>query len=298
MLKQIKHYFDENQKKTIVIVAIGGFLLFNLIFFFIPLGYGIIGSFCDWNPLTNTMVFTNIQNYIQIFNSKLFKISLKNTIIFSGSLVILRTFLGLIIAAGIHSLKKHAGVLRSLYFLPVIMPIVAISLVWKWIYNPRVGLLNMLLAAFGFVGKNWLMDKSLAMPAVIAMTAWKDVGYAVIIFIASLMNIPNSYYEAASIDGANGIQKFKSITLPCLRPTTIFIVITSLISYFQSFVQIFIMTDGGPGTSTYVLSYMIYHEAFVNYRFGFASALSIVLFFIILIITFIQLKVLPKGDEA
>lgn len=296
MINHLKKPLFKDQKSTIIIVAIGGFLIFNLIFFFLPLGYGIIGSFYDWNPLTNTMIFNKLNNYIQIFNSKLFKISLKNTLVFSASLVILRTILGVTIASGIYSLKKNINLLRSLYFLPVIMPIVAISLVWKWIYNPRVGLLNMLLAAFGIVGKNWLMDKSLAMPSVIAMTAWKDVGYAVIIFMAALMNIPKSFYEAASIDGANGIQKFKSITLPSLRPTTIFIIITSLISYFQAFVQIFIMTDGGPGTSTYVLSYMIYHEAFVNYRFGYASALSVVLFFIILIITFIQLKFFSKGE--
>jgi len=156
----------------------------------------------------------------------------------------------------------------------------------------------MILAAFGIVGKNWLMDKTLAMPAVIFMTAWKDVGYAVVIFMAALMNIPKSLYEAASIDGANGYKSFRHITVPMLKPTIIFIVITSLISYFQSFVQIFVMTEGGPGTATYVISYMIYNEAFENYRFGYASALSVILFIIILLITAIQLKVLSRGDES
>lgn len=298
MIKKLRYHLIDDQKKIIVFVAMFGLIVFNIIFFFIPLGYGIIGSFSNWNPLQNTMEFTGIDNYIAILQSSLFKISLKNTFVFSGSLIILRTGLGLVIAAGLYSLKRHDGILRSLYFLPVIMPIVAVSMVWEWVYHPRVGLLNMLLAAFGFAGKNWLMDKTLAMPAVIVMTAWKDIGYAVVIFMAALMNIPRNLYEAASIDGANQYKCFRHITIPMLKPTIIFIVITSLISYFQSFVQIFVMTEGGPGTATYVISYMIYNEAFENYRFGYASALSVILFIIILIITVIQLKVLSRGGES
>jgi multiple sugar transport system permease protein len=298
MIEKIKYHLFDDQKKLIVFVAMSGFIIFNIIFFFIPLGYGIIGSFSNWNPLQGTMEFIGIENYISILSSSLFKISLKNTLVFSSSLIILRTGLGLIIAAGLYAMKKNDGILRSLYFLPVIMPIVAVSMVWEWVYHPRVGLLNMILAAFGIVGKNWLMDKTLAMPAVIFMTAWKDVGYAVVIFMAALMNIPRSLYEAANIDGANGYKSFRHITVPMLRPTIIFIVITSLISYFQSFVQIFVMTEGGPGTATYVISYMIYNEAFENYRFGYASALSVILFIIILLVTAIQLKVLSRGDES
>ncbi len=297
MLEKLKYHLFENQKKLIIFTAMSGLIIFNIIFFFIPLIYGVVGSFSSWNPLQGTMEFIGFDNYIAIFKSNLFRVSLKNTLWFSLSLVVLRTVFGLIIAAGLYAIKKNVDLLRSLYFLPVIMPIVAVSMVWEWVYNPRVGLLNMILAAFGIQGRNWLMDKSLSMSAVIFMTAWKDIGYAVVIFMAGLMNIPRNLYEAASIDGANGYKKFLNITVPMLKPTIIFIVITSLISYFQSFVQIFIMTDGGPGTATYVISFLIYNEAFKNYRFGYASALSVILFIIIMLITFVQYKIMSRGGE-
>ncbi len=298
MVTVAKTHIWNDSKKRIIFVAMFGFLLFNIIFFFGPLIYGIIGSFHAWNPLQGTMNFNGLDNYKEIFRSKLFRVALGNTLVFSGSLVILRSILGLVLAAGLFAIKKNINLLRSLYFLPVIMPIVAVSMVWEWVYHPRVGLLNMVLVAFGLAGKNWLMDPSLSLPSVIFMTAWKDIGYAVVIFMAALMNIQKSLYEAASIAGANEIKKFFYITIPMLKPTIIFIVITSLISYFQSFVQIFVMTKGGPGTASYVVSFMIYDEAFVNYRFGFASALSVILFLIILLVTFIQLKVLSRGDDV
>ena len=211
-----------------------------------------------------------------------------------GVSVVLRTVLGLLFAVSIVSICKGRNVIQSLYFLPVIMPIVAIAIVWKWIYHPRVGLLNFILAAFGFGGASWLSDASLAMPAIIVMTVWKDIGYAIIIYIVAYLNIPKILYEASMLDGANERQKFFSITIPLLRPITIFIVITSLISYFQSFVPIFIMTKGGPGNTTNVLSYLIFNEAFKKYNFGYASALAVILFIIIMTVTAIQFKVLQK----
>lgn len=293
-MKRAKKKLFKDQKKIIVFVAMAGFIVFNIFFFFIPLIYGIVGSFFDWNPLLGKMNFIGMQNYEKIMVSPLFKTSLTNTIAFSAFAVFFRVALGIVIAVGIYSVKRKKDLLRSLYFLPVIMPIVAVSLVWKWVYHPRMGLLNMGLMAFGFQGQNWLADQNLALPSVLLMTIWKDVGYAVIIFMAALMNIPKSLFEAASIDGANSIRKFFNIIIPMMKPTIIFVVITSLISYFQTFVQIFIMTKGGPGDATYVLSYLIFHEAFKNYRFGYASALSVVLFTLILIITFIQYKMFKR----
>lgn len=297
MISKMRHYLIEDQKKLIVFIAMFGLIVFNIIFFFVPLVYGIIGSFYDWNPLMGKMDFIGMKNYVKLAASSLFTTSLKNTLQFSLMAIVLRTTLGLLIAVGIHALTKLKDVLRSAYFLPVIMPIVAISLVWKWIYHPRMGLLNMVLAAFGFVSQNWLGNPDLAMPSIIMMTVWKDTGYAVIIFMAALLNVPKSLYEAASIDGANGVKQFFHITVPTIKPTIIFIVITSIISYFQSFIQIFIMTKGGPGDTTHVLSYMIFNEAFNNYRFGYASALSVVLFLIIMLVTFIQFKVMTKGED-
>ena len=283
-----------SSKSVIIYTAMGGLILFNIVFFFVPLIWSIVGSFYKWNPLIGTMDFIGLKNYIKVFASPIFKQSLKNTLLYAGVSVVLRTVLGLLFAVSIVSICKGRNVIQSLYFLPVIMPIVAIAIVWKWIYHPRVGLLNFILAAFGFGGASWLSDASLAMPAIIVMTVWKDIGYAIIIYIVAYLNIPKILYEASMLDGANERQKFFSITIPLLRPITIFIVITSLISYFQSFVPIFIMTKGGPGNTTNVLSYLIFNEAFKKYNFGYASALAVILFIIIMTVTAIQFKVLQK----
>jgi len=296
-MKNLKDKLIKNQQFLIIGVAVILMILFYSIFFLIPVFKGVLGSFYEWNPIEGTKDFIGIGNYKFLFSSPLFWISLKNTLLFTLLSVVGRTVLGLLLAVGLHSTMKGKNYLRSAYFLPVIMPIVAVSIVWKWIYHPRIGLLNMVLMMFGITGENWLGNSSLALPSVLMMTIWKDVGYAVIIFMAALLNVPKSLYEAAEIDGANKSQIFFKIVLPTIKPTIIFIVITSLISYFQSFVQIFIMTKGGPGTSTYVLSYLIYNEAFVRYNFGYASAIAVILFLIIIFITIIQKKFIIGEDE-
>ena len=296
-MKSLKNRIFKNQQTLIIATAVILMLGFYSIFFLIPVANGIIGSFYEWNPIEGTKFFIGFENYKYLFASSLFWISLKNTILFTTVSVIGRTFLGLLLAVGLHSIVKGKKYLRSAYFLPVIMPIVAVSIVWKWIYHPRIGMLNMILMMFGITGKNWLGDSTLALPSVLMMTIWKDVGYAVIIFMAALLNVPKTLHEAAEIDGANKWQVFYSIVLPTIKPTIVFILITSLISYFQSFVQIFIMTKGGPGTSTYVLSYLIYNEAFVKYNFGYASAIAVILFLIIIFITIIQKKFIVGEDD-
>ncbi len=284
--------------KLLVIIAMLGLLLFNLVFFFIPLIWSMFGSLHNWNPLVGTKDFVGFANYGKILLSPLFRKALQNTLFFTTVAVLARTALGLLLAVGIVSVVKGRDLLRSFYFLPVIMPIVAVSLIWNWIYHPRIGLLNFILAAFGITGPSWLSNASLAMPAVLAMTVWKDIGYAIIIYIAAYLNIPKYLYEAAVLDGAHARAKFFYITIPMLKPITIFVVITSLITYFQSFVQIFIMTKGGTGDATHVLSYLIFHEAFTKYRFGYASALSVFLFLIIMMVTLFQYKLLKSKERA
>ena len=296
MIAKLKYYFVTDQRRLLIILAMGGLIIFNIIFFFIPLIYGLVGSFYDWNPLLGKMDFIGVKNYVNIAASPLFKTSLVNTFLFSAGAVLLKTALALVIAVGINSLRKSKSFFRSMYFIPVIMPIVAIAIVWKWVYHPRIGLLNMLLSAFGIVGQNWL-DASHALGSILIMSVWKDIGYAIIIFMAALLNIPNSVMEAASVDGVNSTQRFFKITLPLVKPTVLFIMVTSLIAYFQTFVPMLIMTKGGPGDATYVLGYLIYFEAFKNYRFGYASAISVVLFIIVIIITLIQYKLLSRGDD-
>ncbi len=280
-----------------IIIAMSGLLIYNIMFFIGPLIYSLYGSFLEWNPIIGEKSWIGIGNYKQIFKSPIFRTSLGNTIYFTTACVILKTFLGLVLAVLINAIIKFKSTIRGIYFLPVIMPLVAVSIVWEWIYHPRIGLLNMLLAAFGITGQNWLTDPNLALPSVIAMTVWKDVGYATIIFIAAILNVSQEVYEAAKIDGANAVQVFRKITIPLVKPTVIFILVTSIISYFQSFIQIMIMTEGGPNNSTSVISLLIFNEAFTKYRFGYASALSMVLFVIIMVITYLQFKLAKDGDK-
>ncbi len=279
-----------------IFLSMSGLLLYNILFFIGPLTYSIYGSFLDWNPIIGVKEFIGLENYKQVFKSPIFILSLKNTLYFTVFCVVLKTILGLVLAVLLNAIKGLKNTFRSVYFLPVIMPLVAVAIVWKWLYHPRIGLLNMLLAAFGIVGRNWLTDPNLAMPSIIAMSVWKDVGYTTIIFMAALLNVPSDVYEAARIDGANPFKMFTKITIPLVKPTIVFIVITSIISYFQSFIQIMIMTNGGPNNQTYVISLLIFKEAFSKYRFGYASSLSMVLFAIIMVVTFVQLKIVGRDE--
>ncbi len=296
MKTKLKNFFINDQRKLMIILSMSGLLIYNILFFIGPLIYSIYGSFLEWNPILGVKKFIGFENYNQIFKSPIFMLSLRNTLYFTTICVILKTILGLILAVLLNTIIKFKSTLRSVYFLPVIMPLVAVSIVWKWLYHPRIGLLNMLLAAFGIAGQNWLTSPDLAMPSIIAMTVWKDVGYTTIIFMAALLNVPSDVYEAAKIDGAEAFKMFTKITIPLVKPTIIFIIITSIISYFQSFIQIMIMTNGGPNNQTYVISLLIFKEAFSKYRFGYASSLSMVLFLIIMLVTFIQLKIIG-GDK-
>jgi multiple sugar transport system permease protein len=284
-----------SQKALIILVSVL-MISFYSVFSIGPMIYAFVGSFADWNPIKDTFQFIQFNNYIHLFNNPLFWKSLKNTIYFVAVVVTGRVVLGFLIALGLNSIRKYKSMMRSLYFLPVIMPIVAVALVWKWLYDPNIGFFQMVLSAFGITNVKFLFDKDLALPSIMLMTIWKDVGYAVIIFLAGLMDVPQSIIEASEIDGANKRQQLWNIIIPTLKPTLIFVIITSIISYFQTFTQIFIMTKGGPGTSTHVLLYMIYREAFQYYRFGYASAITVCLFIVIMIVTFIQFKIMKGGE--
>ena len=276
--------------RNIVVLAM---VVFFTVFLIIPIGIAFAGSFHAWNPLSGTYKFLGLENYKQVFTSKLFAKSMLNTVIFSAVVIVFRVGLGLGIAYAIYStLIKHKSFFRAVYYMPVVTPMVAVAFVWKFMYNPQIGTINKI---FG-LDINWLMNPKTALIAVIIMTIWKDFGYAVVMYMAGLYSLPADVMEAAQVDGASGWQKFRYITLPLLKPMTLFVVITSIISYIQAYVQILIMTEGGPGTSTYLASYIIYDEAFVKYNFGYASALSFVLFVITAVLTVLSFKVSGKEE--
>lgn len=276
--------------RNIVVILM---VVFFSVFLVIPIGIAFAGSFHEWNPLSGTYKFLGLKNYINVFKSPLFHTSVLNTFIFSVVVIIFRVGLGLGIAYAINSsFVKCKSFFRAVYYMPVVTPMVAVAFVWKFMYNPQIGAVNQLLG----LHVNWLMNPKTALLAVMIMTIWKDFGYAVVMYMAGLYSLPSDSMEAAKVDGANAWQTFKYITLPLLKPMTLFVVITSIISYIQAYVQILIMTEGGPGTTTYLASYIIYDEAFVKYNFGYASALSFVMFVITAICTWLSFRI-SGSDE-
>ncbi|WP_270815271.1 carbohydrate ABC transporter permease [Hungatella effluvii] len=273
-------------------ITVTGMMLFYTVFLLVPIGIAFAGSFHEWNPLSGIYRFNGIENYISVFTSALFGKSMLNTLIFSVVVIFFRVGLGLAIAIAIYSnLIKHKSFFRAIYYMPVVTPMVAVAFVWKFLYNPQIGAINQILG----LDINWLMNPKTALLAIMIMTIWKDFGYAVVMFMAGLYSLPSDAMEAARVDGASSWQTFKYLTLPLLKPMTLFVVITSIISYIQAYVQVLILTEGGPGTATYLSSYIIYNEAFVKYNFGYASAMSFVLFVITAVFTWLSFRV--SGDS-
>ena len=273
-------------------LTVTGMIIFYVVFLLVPIGIAFAGSFHEWNPLSGIYSFTGIENYVNVFTSALFGKAMLNTLIFSVVVIFFRVGLGLAIAVAIYStLVKHKSFFRAVYYMPVVTPMVAVAFVWKFLYNPQIGSINQILG----LDINWLMNPKTALIAIMVMTIWKDFGYAVVMFMAGLYSLPSDAMEAAKVDGASSWQTFKYLTLPLLKPMTLFVVITSIISYIQAYVQVLILTEGGPGTATYLSSYIIYNEAFVKYNFGYASAMSFVLFVITAVFTWLSFRV--SGDS-
>ena len=287
-----------NKKNYTNIFNLRNITLFFLITYFsvfviYPIYKAFAGSFHDWNPLIDQYDFIGLENFKNVLSNKLFWSSISNTFIFAFFSVIFRIIIGLGLAMLLYSkLAKYKTFFRGMFYMPTITPLVAVSFVWMWLYNPQFGLINKVFD----LDINWLKDPNCALPAIIIMTIWKDVGYATVIFLGGLMGLPEEVYEAADMDGANRWGLFRHITWPLLKPTTLFVVITSLISYLQAYVQILIMTEGGPRTSTHVISYLIFDEAFVKYNFGVASAMAIILFVMIGILTLIMFKLTGENE--
>ena len=286
------------KKKTAFWVAV--FLLPNLIgfitFIVFPLLSSLAISFTNWD-LISTVEFVGIDNYKQLMTDKEFWAAFINTITFIiGYLPMVMVF-GLACALLLNRKVKFRAFFRAAYFLPVVTSWVAVSLVWKWLFNPSYGLINYFLSFAGIEGLNWLQDENLAMPAIIITSVWKDIGFVIVLFLGGLQNISTSYYEAADIDGANSWKKFWNITLPLLTPTTFFVTIISLINSFQVFDQVMIMTEGGPGGSTNVLVQNIYNHAFRYFEMGYASAMSWILFIVIFVITSLQMKMQKRWAD-
>lgn len=266
-----------------------------LIFFFIPVIAAFIMSFTDFDIYAlasyDNVRFIGFRNYSQLFDDPLFWQSLANTVYYVVLATPLSIAVSLAAALLLNSkLIKYKGIFRLSYFIPYITTLVAVAIVWRFIYHPKFGILNYFLSLFDIQPLDWLGNPNLAMPAIVLMSVWKTFGYNMIIFIAGLQNIPEELYEAASIEGANEWHKFKTITIPMLAPTTLFVSIITIVGYFQLFAEPYIMTQGGPLNKTLSIVGYMYQEGFRWWNMGYSASISFVLFFIILIVTILQFK--------
>lgn len=263
-----------------------GFAVFTLL----PVLFSFGLSFCEWDS-AHSIKFVGLQNFLQLVSDDTFLISLKNTIYFTIGTVPLTIILSLGMSLLINQKIKGQVIFRSIFFFPYVASLVAICVVWNLLFNPDMGPVNSLLAALGVKNlPRWSASVQWALPTVIGLTVWKSAGYYMIVYLAALQGISRDLYEAAKVDGAGAIRRFFSITLPLLTPTTFFVSTMLIISSFKVFDTIYIMTGGGPGRATNVLVYYIYNTAFVKFKFGYASAVSMVLFVLVLIMTLLQFK--------
>lgn len=260
-----------------------GFLVFTAL----PVGAGFLLVFYDWDLMTEAN-FVGFENFRQLLSDDVFIASFVNTIYFVGASVPLSVILGLVAALLTNQALRGIVFFRSAFLLPYVAVTVAVALVWRWLYLPELGLVNILLSFAGIDGPAWLTSETWAMPALIIMSVWKFFGYNMVIFLAGLQTIPEHLHEAAMIDGATRWRRFISITLPMLSPVTFFVVIISIINSFQVFDQALVMTNGGPGTSTTTLVLYIYQVGFQSFEMGYASAIALVLFTGIFIFTIAQ----------
>ncbi|MFE7504298.1 carbohydrate ABC transporter permease [Promicromonospora sp. NPDC057488] len=270
--------------------------LHALIWIGIPVIAAFVLSFTSYDVLTQPR-FIGLQNYLDAFGDPVFRRGMLNTLVYAFFTVPVAMAIALLIALMLDTQLRARALFRTAVFIPQVTATIAVALVWLWIYDPRNGLLNMALGFFGLPAQNWLSSTTWAMPAVITVGIWQGIGLKMLIYLAALQSLPKDVYEAASVDGASRTRQFFSLTLPLLRPATFFVFVTSVISAFQAFDLIYILTDGGPANTTTMMTYEIYKSAFREFRVGYACAQSIVLFVFLLILTLANRR-LNGGDSG
>ncbi len=273
-------------------------LILAIIFMIIPMVMVFYVSFTNWDMVNPVKKIVGLKNYIYIFHDEKFLKSIRNTFYFASVKIPLDLVLSLFIAVLLDKSIRLKKFYRVSYFAPVVTPMVAVALIWIWLYDPSFGPLNQILRFLGLKPLKWLYDPKWAMPSIILFSLWKGLGYDVIIFLAGLQSIPNHLIEAALIDGASSRQAFFKVTLPLLSPVIYFVILMGIINSFRIFTQISVMTpNGGPLYSTGVMVFYIYQQAFENYKMGRASAAAVVLFGIVMTLTQIQRRIGRKTVE-
>jgi len=271
-------------------------LLHFAIFTMFALSFAFYISFHKWNIIQPDKPFVGLDNYVRLFHDPRFLRAVTNTLTFMVG-VPLGLASGLSVALLLNTKVRGQAIYRTLFYIPVVTPLVVSSIIWKWVYQGDYGLLNYYLLKFGLIAHKivWLADPNLALPALVIMGIWGGTGGTMVIYLAGLQSIPQEMYDAAMVDGANSLQRLLYITIPLLRPTTFFLLITSVIGTFQIFTEVYIMTNGGPLNRTTTIGYYLYTTAFRKFDMGYATAMAFVLFAMIFVFTLLQWKY-ARGD--
>jgi len=262
-----------------------------------PLVFSVFTAFTKWNGLGDP-VPNGIANFVEMWNDRYFWQSLGNTVFYMIGIPI-GLLLSLLLALALNRRMRGTTFFRTVYYIPVVSSLAAVAILWQWAYNGDFGLVNQALALVGIDGPNWLQDAATAKPAIIIMSVWKGLGYSMLLYLAALQSVPTHLYEAASLDGAGALAKFRHITLPMLRPVTFFLVVTNIIGGAQIFIEINIMTPtGGPEFSTASIVWYIWQKAFNYLQMGYATAMALVLGVLVFIVTAIQFRLNRRSEFA
>lgn len=280
----------ERHEWVLFALLVGPNLLLFAVFTYWPLLYNGYLSFVSWDMLAPVKTWVGFANYQELFTSPAFFEIMVNTVVFTVAGVVLICGLGLLLALLLNQPLRGRNSVRAVVFSPVMLSGAAIGLVWVYIFDPRYGLLDVFVRAIGLQSPNWLLDPAWAMAAVIIVHVWKNLGYAVVIFLAGLQAIPRELYEAAVVDGAGAGARLRHITLPGLSPVVFFLLLTTTLAGFQAFDIIKVMTDGGPVDATTTLIYYLYQEGFVGFNAGRAGVAAVLLFLMMLAFTLVQLR--------
>ena len=278
----------------------GALLVFYIILRFIPIFNTFRLSFFKWDLISNNKPFIGLENYRKLLKDENFTLSIKNTLIFAFFVVNFTLISSLFIATILQKKFFLKGIYESLFFLPYVVAVVPAALAWKFIFDPTNGALNEIISVFGFAKQAWLINEKTALGSIMAVTVWQRIGYNLVIFSVGLGEIPRDFYEAAYVDGASSFQVFRKITFPLLLPITTYLLIMNTIEALNIFTPVFVMTTGtqsAPASAVKVLVMDIYQNAFRFFQMGYASAESVCLFMIVLIVSLFQFTIVKKRKK-
>jgi len=274
-----------------------GVIIFS-VFTVAALLFALYLTFHRWSIIEPDKPFVGLTNYKDMIHDERFVESVLNTVYFTGASIPATMIFGLILALLLNQPIRLRWLFRTAYYLPVVTPFIVSALLWKWLYNGDYGLFNYYLLKVHIIDHPllWLSDKNLAMPAVVLMSVWSGVGFSMVIYLAGLQAIPEELYEAAKLDGAGVLARIRHVTIPLLRPTTLFLLVIGIIGSLQVFTQIFVMTSGGPVNKTTTMVYYMYLWGFKYFDMGYASTLAFALFAMMLVFTIFQLRLFKQAD--